>query len=53
LADLFAPEEQAPRASDDLNRPLADRVRPNSLDGFFGQEHLLADGKPLRVAIEE
>ena len=53
MADLFAPEEQAPRASDDLNRPLADRVRPNSLDGFFGQEHLLADGKPLRVAIEQ
>jgi len=53
LADLFAPEEQAPKASDDLNRPLADRVRPNSLDGFFGQEHLLANGKPLRVAIEQ
>jgi putative ATPase len=53
LADLFAPLDQESSADDDLNRPLADRVRPNSLDGFFGQEHLLGDGKPLRVAIEQ
>jgi putative ATPase len=32
--------------------PLAERVRPNSLDGFVGQEHLLAPGKPLRILIE-
>ena len=38
---------------DDLNRPLADRVRPDSLENFFGQEHLLAPGKPLQVAIEQ
>ncbi|MGI9202572.1 MAG: replication-associated recombination protein A [Woeseiaceae bacterium] len=37
----------------DVNRPLADRARPASLDGFFGQEHLLAAGKPLRTAIEQ
>ena len=34
------------------SRPLADRMRPASLDEFFGQSHLLADGKPLRQAIE-
>jgi len=28
-------------------------MRPDSLDGFFGQEHLLAAGKPLRRAIEQ
>ncbi len=50
---MFAHEEQPGQVSDDLNRPLADRVRPESLDGFFGQRHLLADGKPLRVAIEQ
>ncbi|RKZ88970.1 MAG: recombination factor protein RarA, partial [Gammaproteobacteria bacterium] len=37
---------------DDLaGRPLADRMRPASLDGYIGQKHLLADGKPLRQAI--
>src|SRR4029077_4978126 len=33
-------------------RPLADRMRPRTLDEFVGQEHLLAPGKPLRVQIE-
>ncbi len=32
--------------------PLAERVRPRQLDEFVGQEHLLAEGKPLRVLIE-
>ncbi|MFO1408639.1 MAG: replication-associated recombination protein A [Steroidobacteraceae bacterium] len=33
-------------------RPLADRMRPASLDEFAGQLHLLAPGKPLRRLIE-
>jgi putative ATPase len=33
-------------------RPLADRLRPRTLEEFVGQEHLLAPGKPLRQAIE-
>ncbi len=33
-------------------RPLAERVRPRSLDDFVGQAHLLGPGKPLRVALE-
>jgi putative ATPase len=33
-------------------RPLADRMRPRSLDEFVGQQHLLGPGKPLRHAIE-
>jgi putative ATPase len=32
--------------------PLAARMRPNTLDEFFGQTHLLAPDKPLRRAIE-
>jgi putative ATPase len=32
--------------------PLAERMRPRSLDEFFGQTHLLAAGKPLRLQIE-
>ncbi len=33
--------------------PLAARLRPKSLDEFVGQEHLVGEGKPLRVAIEK
>ena len=33
-------------------RPLADRMRPQSLDEYIGQEHILEPGKPLRVQIE-
>jgi len=33
-------------------RPLADRMRPRSLDEFVGQSHVLGSGKPLRQAIE-
>ena len=33
--------------------PLAERMRPRSLDEFYGQEHLLGPGKPLRLAIEQ
>ena len=40
------PSERAGR------RPLADRMRPETLDGFAGQQHLLGPGKPLRLAIE-
>jgi len=32
--------------------PLAERMRPRTLDEFAGQEHLLAPGKPLRLQIE-
>ncbi len=33
-------------------KPLADRIRPQNLKEFVGQEHLVGEGKPLRVAIE-
>ena len=38
--------------SSDRSRPLADRMRPRTLDEFVGQEHILAPGKPLRLQIE-
>ena len=47
---LFAPapgEKSAP-----VSAPLAERMRPRSLDEFLGQEHLLGPGKPLRVQID-
>jgi putative ATPase len=36
----------------DEARPLADRMRPQSLADYFGQTHLLGPGKPLRRMIE-
>jgi len=44
--DLFGKEEEEGPA------PLAERMRPQNLDEFVGQEHLLAEGKALREAIE-
>ncbi len=46
MPDLF-PETQAKSW-----QPLADRMRPQRLEDFFGQSHLLASDKPLRQAIE-
>ena len=34
------------------SRPLADRMRPRTLDEFLGQEHLVGKGRLLRRAIE-
>jgi len=42
------PEPEVPAA----HQPLAERMRPRTLDEFIGQEKLLAPGKPLRVQIE-
>ena len=48
---LFQPIPDADNVSD-RSRPLADRMRPRTLDEFVGQEHLVGPGKPLRVQIE-
>ena len=47
---LFQPIPNAGAA--DTTRPLADRMRPRTLDEYVGQEHLVGPGKPLRVSIE-
>ena len=39
-------------AGDGTYRPLADRLRPQSLDEYVGQAHLLGAGAPLRRALE-
>ena len=41
-----------PGESSDGTRPLADRMRPRTLDEYVGQEHLVGPGKPLRTQIE-
>jgi len=54
MNDLFAAEAQSHKEnSDQTDRPLADRMRPRSLDDFSGQDHLLASGKPLQQAIDQ
>src|SRR5579863_2901917 len=48
---LFQPIPNA-GGTPDISRPLADRMRPRTLDEYMGQEHLIGPGKPLRVQIE-
>src|SRR5256885_9825976 len=43
--DLFA-------ASGEINAPLAERLRPKTVDEMVGQQHLLGEGKPIRVALQ-
>ncbi len=45
-------ESSLPPEEDTAGRPLAERMRPRTLDEFRGQEHLLSPGKPLRLQIE-
>ena len=52
--DLFEdePDDQVGRSTSDAGAPLAERMRPRTLDEFVGQEAVLAPGRPLREAIE-
>ena len=45
MQDLFSQQEEA-------LRPLADRMRPRTLDEFIGQSHIVGPGRLLRRAIE-
>jgi putative ATPase len=47
--ELFPRESPPPRKA----APLADRMRPRSLEEFVGQTHLMGQGKILRVALEQ
>ena len=48
---LFEPDPLA-SLKDDSQRPLAERMRPETLEEFVGQQHILGPGKPLRMQIE-
>jgi len=48
---LFEPDPLA-SSQDDHDRPLAERMRPGTLEEYAGQEHILAPGKPLRSQID-
>lgn len=47
---FHTPAQQAPAHT--RSAPLAERMRPRTLAEYSGQEHLLGEGKTLRVAIE-
>ncbi|MCX6620410.1 MAG: replication-associated recombination protein A, partial [Acidobacteria bacterium] len=47
LFDVTPPGQTA-----DPRRPLAERMRPDRLEDYVGQQHILAPGKPLRRQIE-
>src|SRR5215813_1669474 len=49
LFDTTPPAAEEPQ---DSRRPLAERMRPTTLDDYVGQEHILGPGKPLRQQIE-
>ena len=56
--DLFADDPLPPRVpatpeTIDPSAPLAERMRPRTLDDIVGQDTLLAKGRPLRQAIEQ
>ena len=44
--------EDSPLPRIDKGRPLAERMRPETLDDYVGQQHILAPGKPLRLQVE-
>jgi putative ATPase len=48
---LFQPIPNA-GGNADATRPLADRMRPRTLDEYMGQEHLIGPGKPLRTQVD-
>jgi putative ATPase len=49
---LFDITPESGPAADDPKRPLAERLRPERLEDYVGQEHILGPGKPLRRQIE-
>jgi putative ATPase len=51
MADLFG-HEDARQGGSASYAPLAERIRPKSLEEFSGQQHLIGEGKPLRMMIE-
>ena len=51
LFDTTPVNPERPMA-DDPKRPLAERMRPQKLEDFIGQEHILGPGKPLRSQID-
>jgi putative ATPase len=52
LFDASPLPSEAHDPEDFAGRPLADRMRPRTLDDYVGQQHILGPGKPLRSQME-
>ncbi|MGC8697402.1 MAG: replication-associated recombination protein A [Halothiobacillus sp.] len=52
VPDLFGNEPPAPLHKTQPRPPLAEQLRPTTLNEVIGQTHLLGPGKPLRLAFE-
>lgn len=52
MSELFPPELNRKSNKPSAHAPLAERIRPKTLDAFVGQQHLVGNDKPLRVMIE-
>ena len=50
---LFDDDRAARGGGPARGTPLAERMRPRTLDEFLGQDALIAPGRPLRQAIEQ
>jgi putative ATPase len=51
MPDLFSKEET--QSTHSPAAPLAERIRPKTLDEYVGQDHLTQPGKPLRMMLEQ
>lgn len=49
--ELF--DNDSPRETNDTRKPLADRMRPKTLDELVGQEHILGEGKILKILLQK
>jgi putative ATPase len=52
MSDLFGDEPSTPSGEPSASAPLAERMRPRSLDEVVGQDDIVGPGRPLREAIE-
>ncbi|HEX8177081.1 MAG TPA: replication-associated recombination protein A [Pyrinomonadaceae bacterium] len=50
--NLFSDDEPAPSVNDPTFAPLAEKMRPRTLEEFVGQHHLVGEGRVLRRLIE-
>jgi len=51
--DLFKEHTAPKKKKTSASAPLAERVRPETIDEFVGQEHIIGSGKPLRMMLDQ
>jgi putative ATPase len=51
--ELFPENKIASKKIRTASAPLAERIRPGSIDEFVGQEHIVGIGKPIRLMLDQ